>query len=154
VTGRIIKWTSKLAVKIQVMFFWVVMLCSVVVGYQHLREVHTHSIFRVKMSSDFMQCCRTPVFQRSMLSPSSGLRWKQCGPLKCWSPATTLHGITTQKLGLDPISVPVHEKSRASAQNVVLNICIFLWLSSQVCSRILQCEMKINTSAQKKVNKC
>jgi hypothetical protein len=24
-------------------------------------------------------------------------RWRQHGPLKCWYPTTTLHGITTQK---------------------------------------------------------
>jgi len=58
-------------VKIQVKVFWVMTPCSV------------HG--------------RVPTFQRTLLPPSSGWRWRHYGPLKLWYLTTALHGITTQK---------------------------------------------------------
>jgi len=50
-----------------------VILCIVVVGYQRFTD----------------PCCHPP---------SSGWRWRQHGPPKCWHPATTLHGVIIQRV--------------------------------------------------------
>jgi hypothetical protein len=42
------RWEVFTVVKVQVEVFWVVTLCSVVVGYQCVSEDHAASIFRVK----------------------------------------------------------------------------------------------------------
>jgi hypothetical protein len=56
----------------EVEVFWVVTLCSLVVGYQ-FSEVHAASLFSV-MGYDAMWCCdRMPTFRRSTLPPSSGV---------------------------------------------------------------------------------
>jgi len=61
------------AVKIQVEFFWIVTPCSAVVGY--------------------LSVCFIP-------SPvTSPWRWMQHGPLKHLYLTTTLHDVTTQKIG-------------------------------------------------------
>jgi hypothetical protein len=50
------------------------------------------------LSCDTMQYCGTiPMFQSTLLLPSSPWRWRQYRPLKHWYPTTTLHSITTQK---------------------------------------------------------
>jgi len=60
-----------MVVKIEFTVFWVVALCSVMVGYQHYGGPHC------------------PNHQ-----PSS---WRQHSPPKCWYPTTMLHGASTQK---------------------------------------------------------
>jgi hypothetical protein len=61
-------------VTFQVEVFWVVMPCSVVVGYQRFGG----------------QCC---LYLQGEDSSQEGRRWRQQGPLKCWYPTTTLHGL-------------------------------------------------------------
>jgi len=56
----------------QIEVFWAVRPCGVVAGYQCFRHAYC------------------PIF-------TSPCRWRQHGPLKCWFPATTPHGVTTQK---------------------------------------------------------
>jgi len=36
-------------------------------------------------------------------------RWRQHGPLKCWYPATTLHGVTTQKISTSKVALLIGE---------------------------------------------
>jgi len=75
-------------VVIHVMVFCIVTLCNDVAGF--------HGNRRFKLQSPGLWCC-SDVFQRTMLSSSSGWRRRQYGPLECWYPITSLHSITFQK---------------------------------------------------------
>jgi len=77
----------------QAEFFWVVMPCSVVVGYQRFGGP---CCLRLKPegSVDLRNVGILPQHYTAYTSP---WRWRQYGPPKRWYPTTKLDGVTTQK---------------------------------------------------------
>jgi hypothetical protein len=79
----------------QVEVFCVVTRCSVVVGYQRFRgPCCLHLQTEDDGNMDVWEFGTLPLHYTA----SQPRRWRQHGPLKCWYPATTLHGVTTQTM--------------------------------------------------------